>query len=181
MFSRLMHAMILMSCWEKVSFTHQPCVRDVAAATAAKSPQSCPTLCDPIDSSPPGSPTHVRWMERERDWCSYVHAWWSRPRRKEHICPEWNSEGAHLCKPLEFTKQPSYKQKHPSPPSAPEALRRELDLLLLGLWWTQTSICWVPSMCQALSRDIGLTGQSPWSYFISLKLISVTFVLLSSL
>ena len=27
-----------------------------AAATAAKSLQSCPTLCDPIDGSPPGSP-----------------------------------------------------------------------------------------------------------------------------
>ena len=27
-----------------------------AAATTAKSLQSCPTLCDPIDGSPPGSP-----------------------------------------------------------------------------------------------------------------------------
>ena len=27
-----------------------------AAAAAAKSLQSCPTLCDPIDSSPPSSP-----------------------------------------------------------------------------------------------------------------------------
>ena len=27
-----------------------------SAATAAKSLQSCPTLCDPIDGSPPGSP-----------------------------------------------------------------------------------------------------------------------------
>ena len=27
-----------------------------AAAAAAKSLQSCPTLCDPVDSSPPGSP-----------------------------------------------------------------------------------------------------------------------------
>ena len=27
-----------------------------AAATAAKSLQSCSTLCDPIDGSPPGSP-----------------------------------------------------------------------------------------------------------------------------
>ena len=26
------------------------------AATAAKSLQLCPTLCDPIDGSPPGSP-----------------------------------------------------------------------------------------------------------------------------
>ena len=28
----------------------------MAAAAAAKSLQSCPTLCDPIDGSPPGSP-----------------------------------------------------------------------------------------------------------------------------
>ena len=27
-----------------------------AAAAAAKLLQSCPTLCDPIDGSPPGSP-----------------------------------------------------------------------------------------------------------------------------
>ena len=27
-----------------------------AAAAAAKSLQSCPALCDPIDGSPPGSP-----------------------------------------------------------------------------------------------------------------------------
>ena len=29
---------------------------NAAAATAAKSLQSCPTLCDPRDGSPPGSP-----------------------------------------------------------------------------------------------------------------------------
>ena len=29
---------------------------DGGSATAAKSHQSCPTLCDPIDGSPPGSP-----------------------------------------------------------------------------------------------------------------------------
>ena len=27
------------------------------AAAAAKSLQSCPTLCDPLDGSPPGSPS----------------------------------------------------------------------------------------------------------------------------
>ena len=31
-------------------------VTAAAAAAAAKALQSCPTLCDPIDSSPPGSP-----------------------------------------------------------------------------------------------------------------------------
>ena len=37
------------------------------AAAAAKSIQSCPTLCDPIDSSPPGSAVpgilHARTLE----------------------------------------------------------------------------------------------------------------------
>ena len=32
------------------------CAAAAAAAAAAKSLQSCPTLCDPIDGSPPGSP-----------------------------------------------------------------------------------------------------------------------------
>ena len=31
-------------------------MNDFAAAAAAKSLQSCPTLCDPIDGSPRGSP-----------------------------------------------------------------------------------------------------------------------------
>ena len=31
-------------------------VRKCSAAAAAKSLQSCPTLCDPLDGSPPGSP-----------------------------------------------------------------------------------------------------------------------------
>ena len=39
-----------------------------AAAAAAKSLQSCPTLCDPIDGSPPGSPVpgilQARTLER---------------------------------------------------------------------------------------------------------------------
>ena len=37
-----------------------------AAAAAAKSLQSCPTLCDPIDSSPPGSP--VPGILQARNW-----------------------------------------------------------------------------------------------------------------
>ena len=37
-----------------------------AAAMAAKSLQSCPTLCDPIDSSPPGSSVHGILQARTR-------------------------------------------------------------------------------------------------------------------
>ena len=38
------------------SFTTLNSIHILAAAAAAKSLQSCPTLCDPIDGSPPGSP-----------------------------------------------------------------------------------------------------------------------------
>ena len=39
-----------------------------AAAAAAKSLQSCPTLCDPIDSSPPGSPIPGILQARIPEW-----------------------------------------------------------------------------------------------------------------
>ena len=38
------------------------------AAAAAKSLQSCPTLCDPIDSSPPGSPIPGILQARTLEW-----------------------------------------------------------------------------------------------------------------
>ena len=37
-------------------FPRGKCQKSRAAAAAAKSLQSCPTLCDPTDGSPPGSP-----------------------------------------------------------------------------------------------------------------------------
>ena len=40
----------------------------VAAAAAAKSLQSCPTLCDPIDGSPPGSPVPGILQARTLEW-----------------------------------------------------------------------------------------------------------------
>ena len=39
-----------------------------AAATAAKSLQSCPTLCNPIDGSPPGSPVPGILQARTLEW-----------------------------------------------------------------------------------------------------------------
>ena len=41
---------------------------DSAAATAAKSLQSCPTLCDPIESSPPSSPVPGILQARTLEW-----------------------------------------------------------------------------------------------------------------
>ena len=39
-----------------------------AAAAAAKSRQSCPTLCDPLDGSPPGSPVAGILQARTLGW-----------------------------------------------------------------------------------------------------------------
>ena len=38
------------------------------AATAAKSLQSCPTLCDPIDGNPPGSSAYGIFQARVLEW-----------------------------------------------------------------------------------------------------------------
>ena len=48
--------------------THS-CVTDASvSAAAAKSLQSCPTLCDPIDGSPPGFPVPGSLQARTLEW-----------------------------------------------------------------------------------------------------------------
>ena len=53
------------------------CNQVSAAATAAKSLQSCPTLCDPIDGSQPGSPVPGILQARTLEWVaiSFSNAW----------------------------------------------------------------------------------------------------------
>ena len=48
-----------------------------AAATVAKSLQSCPALCDPIDGSPPGSSVSGILQARTLEWVaiSFSNAW----------------------------------------------------------------------------------------------------------
>ena len=48
-----------------------------SAAAAAKSLQSCPTLCDPTDGSPPGSPIPGILQARTLEWVatSFSNAW----------------------------------------------------------------------------------------------------------
>ena len=48
-----------------------------AAAAAAKSLQLCPTLCDPIGGSPPGSPVPGILQARTLEWVaiSFSNAW----------------------------------------------------------------------------------------------------------
>ena len=59
-----------------------------AAATAAKSLQSCPTLCDPINSSPPGSPIPGILQARTLEWVaiSFSNAWKRKVKVKSLSC-----------------------------------------------------------------------------------------------
>ena len=61
-FLRNLHT-VLHNCWINLH-SHQ----QYAAAAAAKSLQSCPTLFDPIDSSPPGSPVPGILQARTLEW-----------------------------------------------------------------------------------------------------------------
>ena len=47
---------------------HEDAQRAEAAAAAANSLQSCPTLCNPIDSSPPGFPIPGILQARTLEW-----------------------------------------------------------------------------------------------------------------
>ena len=40
----------------------------VKSESESESAQSCPTLCDPIDGSPPGSPVHGIFQARVLEW-----------------------------------------------------------------------------------------------------------------
>ena len=57
------------------------------AAAAAKSLQLCPTLCDPIDGSPPGSSIPGILRARTLEWVaiSFSNAW------------KWKSESEVTC------------------------------------------------------------------------------------
>ena len=62
----------LQQCWFLGMTDSNP-----TAAAAAKSLQSCPTLCNPIDGSPPGSPIPGILQVRRLEWVaiSFSNAW----------------------------------------------------------------------------------------------------------
>ena len=65
----------------------------MAAAAAAKSLQSCPTLCDPIDSSPPGSTIPGILQARTLEWVaisfSNARKWKVKWSRSVMSNPQW--------------------------------------------------------------------------------------------
>ena len=82
---------LCVSTWRKSLRRYAILVQNLnyAAAAAAKSLQSCPTLCDPIDGSPPGSPVPGILQARTLEWVasSFSNAWEWKLKVKLLSCP----------------------------------------------------------------------------------------------
>ena len=93
-----------------------------AAAAATKSLQSCPTLCDPIDGSPPGSPVPGILQARILEWVaiSFSNAWKWKVKVKSLSCVRllatpWTA-GYQVPPSMGFSRQEYWSGLHlPSP------------------------------------------------------------------
>ena len=101
------------SNWSINNLQHQVTSRYAAAATA-KSLQSCPTLCDPIDGGPPGSPVPGSLQARTLEWVaiSFSNAWKGKVKvkllsRVRLFAPPWSA--AYQAPPsMGFSRQESW-------------------------------------------------------------------------
>ena len=81
-----------------------------SAAATAKSLQSCPTLCDPIDSSPSGSPVPGILQARTLEWVAISFSNASSSLRLHGLQP-----ARLLCLSMGFSRQ-EYWNGLPFPP-----------------------------------------------------------------
>ena len=82
-------------CWRRL--LRDPCSvksNQSGAAAAAKLLQSCPTLCDPIDGSPPGSPS--LGFSRQEHWSGLPFPSPINQSILKEINPGYSSEGLML-------------------------------------------------------------------------------------
>ena len=156
----------------------------IAVAAAAKSLQSCPTLCDPIDSSPPGFAVPGILQARTLEWVaiSFSNAWkWkvkvkslgrTKLKKKKKRITQIACGGWWAC-PLRKTAGVSGSQCpelcwHQEGPS-PECLARGLFItnLDLGQWvrgrgeaplWRRGWPCWKQDKDFSGQKDKMLSG-----------------------
>ena len=130
-----LHFPIQFFTWSKEQQFKTP----TAAATAAKLLQSCPTLCDPIDGSPPGSPVPGILQARtlERVAISSSNAGKGKVKVKSLSCDRlfpspWAA--AHQAPPsMEFSRQ-EYWSGLPLPsPKTPTSLCKKFKLIGVSL------------------------------------------------
>ena len=106
---------------------------------AAKSLQSCPTLCDPIDGRPPGSPVSGIFQARTLEWVaiSFSNAWkWKvKVKSLSHVqllATSWTA--AHQAPPsMGFSRQEYWSGVPlPSPGDLPDSEIEPMSPALAG-------------------------------------------------
>ena len=120
-----------------------------AAAATAKLLQSCPTLCDPIDGSPPGSPICGILQARTLEWVaiSFSNAWKWKVKvkslsRVRLLATPWTA--AHQA-PLSMGFS---RQKHWSGVPLPSPLG-----VLMAAKITQASFMWFSELQEVFKRN----------------------------
>ena len=108
------------------------------AAAAAKSLQSCLTLCDPIDGSPPGSPVPGILQARTLEWVaiSFSNAWkWKvkrkSPSRVRLFATPWTA--AYQVPPFMGFSRQEYWSGVPLP--SPSVSAKQLKNIVVCIFW----------------------------------------------
>ena len=114
---------------QQILAPHSP---STAATATAKSLQSCPTLCDPIDGSPPGSPAPGILQARTSEWVaiSFSHSpskWYSN-HKVPGLMPRCIFPAQHPC--------PEKKEKVFTTQSFPPSLAKGSIYLGLPRWFS---------------------------------------------
>ena len=117
----------------------------IPTPAAAKSLQSCPTLCDPIDGSPPGSPVPGILQARTLEWVaiSFSSAWKWQVKAKllsrvRLFATPWTA--AYQAPPsMGFSRQ-EYWSGVPSPSPLFGSRSAYSLTLLTAIWWKKDCI-----------------------------------------
>ena len=132
-----------------------------AAAAAAKSLQSCPTLCDPIDGSPPGSPVPGILQARTLEWVaiSFSNAWKWKVKGKSLsrvrlLATPWTA--AHQAPPsMGFSRQEYWSGVPlPSPSFVISYLKMSFEMHRR----------YFPRLCCHPQFEVETVGQNPWQH-----------------
>ena len=131
-------------------------------AAAAKSLQSCPTLCHLIDGSPPGSPVPGILQARTLEWVaiSFSHAWKWKGKVKSLSCQLLVTPrtAAHPAPPSTGFSRQEYWSRLPFPPLSGMLLMVKSDGIKV-------------SMAQNSVSSLPFTSGWPWTSYFSEPLV----------
>ena len=134
----------------------------IAAAAAAKSLQLCPTLFDPIDGSPPGSPISGILQARTLEWVaiSFSNAWKWKVKVKPLsrvwlLVTPWTA--AYQALPMGFSRQEYWSGVPlPSPVSAIQQCKSVVFIHIFPPWWASLPS---PAKRKALPRSLNWSSR----------------------